>query len=229
MTDAVRAEGLRKRLGSRWVLDGIDFHCGAAETVILLGQNGSGKSTLLRVLAGILEPEAGEVRILGQRGPRARRALGYLPDGVEPLPPLTARELTGLWLALRGGSSQKTLPEALPSRLGVDAVLDRPLPSLSLGQRRRACLLAALAGEPPVLLLDEPTSGLDPAGCALVVALVAERAAAGRATILSTNDGALLEALAETPGLTSARRLRVGGGRCVPETPPAQASGGAPR
>lgn len=209
---ALRATGLRKRLGARQILDQLDLTCHSGELLVLLGENGAGKSTLLRVLAGILEPEAGQVLLCGEHGYRARRHLGYVPDGAEPLPALTPRELSGLYSALRGQRDTDAEADALAERLGVTPVYDRPLASLSFGQRRRACLLAALRGRPPLALLDEPSNGLDPDGCALLATLLKERRAQGLATLLSTNDAALLPLLPH-----DVRALRLRAGRCTPE------------
>ncbi len=128
----------------------------------LVGPNGAGKTTLLRILAGVLRPLSGQVEVLG--GPpesqRTRGRIGYLTE-IPPLPHyLTAEEfLSGLptpeALEVPAGSPmpEPTLPPNLRGR---------SIGSLSLGQRKRVALTAALSGDPDLLLLDEPTNGLDP-------------------------------------------------------------------
>jgi ABC-type multidrug transport system ATPase subunit len=104
---------------------------------------------------------------------------------------LTTSGLVALVAALRGVPR----PEAsLIARLGVATFLDKPLPALSLGQRRRASLLAALIGDPKLLVLDEPTNGLDEEGAAMLRDLLAERTRRGHATLAATHDQAFVEA-----------------------------------
>lgn len=197
MTLAIVA--LKKRLGKRQILDGIDLTCGRGEATVVLGQNGSGKSTLLRLAAGILEPDSGRVLIDGSElshgGTAARRKLGYVPDSTDPLPDLLVAELCALVSSLK----QATLPPpSLAAELGVSPFLHQRLGTLSFGQRKRACLLLALIGDPQLLILDEPTNGLDPEGVKLIGELVAERRRDGTATLIATNDRPLAEALGGT-------------------------------
>lgn len=180
---------LRKRLGARLILRDIGLACRDADLVVIVGENGSGKSTLLRLLAGLFEPDAGQIAIDGHAlrggGVLARRHLAYVPDASDPLPDLTLREFLALVAALKGAA----LPDAaLHARLHVDGLLDQRLGSLSFGQRKRACLLAAHIGDPWLWLLDEPTNGIDPEGVQLILALLSERAQSRRATLLATND-----------------------------------------
>lgn len=182
-------EGVRKRLGLRVVLDAVDLGCAPGEVALVLGENGAGKSTLLRIAAGVLEPDRGRVRVAGALltggGAAARRGLGYAPDTAEAFPELSARELVALVAALK--RSPAPAPE-LAGRLGLAPVWHQRLRTLSFGQVKRTYLLAALVGEPPLLILDEPSNGLDPEGARLVADLLRERADAGLAALVSTND-----------------------------------------
>jgi len=181
--------GLDKRLGGRPVLRGIDLRCGPGGVVVILGENGAGKSTLLRLLAGILEPDRGQIVIAGAPlaggGVAARRALGYVPDAAEPFPELLVEELLGLCAALRQAPPPTA---ALVERLGVVPFLGQRTGTLSFGQRKRAYLRGALIGDPWLLILDEPTNGLDPGGVALLHELLGERRERGQATLIATND-----------------------------------------
>lgn len=194
MTLAIVA--LKKRLGRRQILDGIDLTCAPGEAVVVLGQNGSGKSTLLRLVAGILEPDSGRILVdgveLGGGGTAARRKLGYVPDSTDPLPDLLVAELCALVSSLKQAPGP---PPSLAAELGVTPFLHQRLGTLSFGQRKRACLLFALIGAPQLLILDEPTNGLDPEGVALIEALVAKRRRDGAATLIATNDRPFAEAL----------------------------------
>jgi ABC-2 type transport system ATP-binding protein len=196
-----------KRLGARLVLQRVRMSCGPSEVAVVVGENGAGKSTLLRVVSGILEPDAGEVRIGGASmrdgGVAARRALGYVPDATDALPDLMVAEFVKLVGELKGvATGRRDGPHdplgAHRARLGLDSVWHQRLSTLSFGQRKRACVLAALIGDPWLLVLDEPSNGLDPVGTAVMRSLVEDRRAAGKATLLTTNDVAFVESIEGT-------------------------------
>jgi ABC-type multidrug transport system ATPase subunit len=202
--------GVRKLLGGRWVLDGVDFSWDRPGTLVLQGENGAGKSTLLRILAGVVPSDAGEIflhgRSLATDRVAALRSLGYAPEVTELPAHLRVSELIALVAALKGCSAPRA---AQIERLGVTVILGQRLGSLSLGQRRRACLLAALTGDPDLLLLDEPTNGLDREGIALLVELLAERGRQGSAALVATHDRAFIEQVATA-------KVTITGGRAVP-------------
>jgi ABC-type multidrug transport system ATPase subunit len=190
----LRVERLRVKRGGRTVLDGIDLAVGAGEILGVVGKNGCGKSTLLMAIAGVLAPSDGRVVVDGasvwgtrRERTRARKALGFVPEGADPPGFLRAAELWAMCAAARGTAPPS--PELI-DRLGLDELTELALERMSLGQRRRACLGAALLGPPAVLVLDEPDNGLDVRRLDALVELL--RAHPG-ATILSTHDTALLE------------------------------------
>jgi ABC-type multidrug transport system ATPase subunit len=203
--------GVRKLLGGRWVLDGVDFTWDRPGTLVLHGENGAGKSTLLRILAGVVPSDAGDVVLHGHRLATDRvaalRRIGYAPEITELPGHLRVSELLALVAALKTCSAPAA---AQIERLGVTAILGHRLGSLSLGQRRRACLLAALTGDPDLLLLDEPTNGLDREGIALLIALLAERGRQGSAALVATHDRAFIEQVATA-------KIAILGGRAVPD------------
>ncbi len=203
---------IRKRLGTRLVLDGVDLTCPPGALVLVLGANGAGKSTLLRLAAGILEPDAGSVTIAGRplTTASARAALGYAPDTADAFPDLSVREVLTLVGALKRAPPP---PEALRERLGLAVVWHQRLRTLSFGQVKRTWLLAALVGDPPLLILDEPTNGLDPAGAADLADLLRERAVLGHTALVSTNDAAFADRLGGTPH-------RLENARLTPASPP---------
>ncbi|MFZ6182546.1 ATP-binding cassette domain-containing protein [Nannocystis pusilla] len=180
--------GVRKRLGTRIVLEKVDLRCAAGEVRLLLGENGAGKSTLLRIAAGLVEPDRGSVTVAGAAlsdGTAARRALGYAPDTADAFPDLGVRELLALVAAIK----RAPLPSPqLCERLGLTRVMDQRMRTLSFGQVKRTYLAAATIGAPPLWILDEPSNGLDPEGGALVATLLHEHAAAGGAALVATND-----------------------------------------
>jgi ABC-type multidrug transport system ATPase subunit len=200
-----------KRLGGRAVLSDVTFACGAGEVVVITGANGSGKSTLLRIAVGLVEPDRGSVTVgglpvTGASG-RARALLGYLPDATDVLPELSVAELIALVQTFKQASDGTGAAiAALRTRVGADDVWRQRLATLSFGQRKRALLLAALIGAPPLLVLDEPTNGLDGGGHTLIRELVDERRRNGQATVVATNDPQLAVELGAT-------RWQLAGGR----------------
>jgi ABC-type multidrug transport system ATPase subunit len=192
-------ERLTVRRGGRTVIDELSLAVAAGEIVGVVGPNGCGKSTLLSAIAGVLAPHDGRITIAGAsvwgaRGERqrARAALGYVPEGADPPGFLVASELWALCAASRGAAP----PSAeLRVALGLDELRDTALERMSLGQRRRACLGAALLGPPKLLVLDEPDNGLDGKRLAELATLLRDHAAAGGATILASHDRAWLDQL----------------------------------
>ncbi|MGW4566415.1 ABC transporter ATP-binding protein [Streptomyces sp. NPDC004561] len=170
--------------------DGVELDVRRGEVFGLLGPNGAGKSTLVRQLTGLQRPDAGSVEILGHdivRHPeRAARILAYLGQESSALDELTvslAAETTG---RLRGLDVRRARAErdAVLEELGLTPIAARALKKLSGGQRRLACLAAALVGERPLLVLDEPTTGMDPVARRAVWAAVDRRRAERGTTVL---------------------------------------------
>ncbi|MFH8709967.1 ABC transporter ATP-binding protein [Streptomyces zaomyceticus] len=170
--------------------DGISLDVCGGEIFGLLGPNGAGKSTLVRQLTGLMRPDSGSVRLLGHdlvRHPdRASRLLAYLGQESTALDDLTvalAAETTGRLRGL-GAHDARAERDAVLEELGLGALASRPLRKLSGGQRRLACVAAALVGERPVLVLDEPTTGMDPIARRAVWAAVDRRRAEHGTTVL---------------------------------------------
>lgn len=166
----VHVEGVVKRFGSARALDGVSFEAGAGITG-LLGPNGAGKTTLLRVLATVMAPTAGEVRILGRNpaSPRdrlqIRRRLGYMPQEPGFHKNFTVFEFVD-YVAILKEMTDRRARHAEVARVlqvvGLGDVDTRKIKALSGGMRRRVALAQALLGEPDLMILDEPTAGLDP-------------------------------------------------------------------
>ncbi|MFH8422145.1 ABC transporter ATP-binding protein [Streptomyces sp. NPDC018038] len=170
--------------------DGISLDVRGGEIFGLLGPNGAGKSTLVRQLTGLMRPDSGSVRLLGHdlvRHPeRASRLLAYLGQESTALDELTvalAAETTGRLRGL-GVREARAERDAVLEELGLGPLASRPLRRLSGGQRRLACVAAALVGERPVLVLDEPTTGMDPVARRAVWAAVDRRRAEHGTTVL---------------------------------------------
>lgn len=170
--------------------DGIDLDVRTGELFGILGPNGAGKTTLVRQITGLLRPDAGRIDVLGHdlvRHPdRASRLIGYLGQESTALDELTvalAAETTG---RLRGldAPAARAARDAVLDELGLGPLAGRPLKKLSGGQRRLACLAAALVGERPVLVLDEPTTGMDPVARRAVWSAIDRRRADRGVTVL---------------------------------------------
>jgi len=188
MTAAIEVRGLGKRRGARWVVDELDFAIAPGEIVALVGGNGAGKSTTLAMIAGALAIDRGWVAIAGATSGR-RRHVGYVPEGADAPGHLTAAELWALVSGLRGAGAP--LDDAIIAALELPAIAPLRFDRMSLGQRRRACLAAALIGAPPALVLDEPDNGLDDRGLAAMAELLAAAAARGAGVLIATHDPAV--------------------------------------
>ena len=153
----------------RRAVDALDLDLGVGVHG-LLGPNGAGKTTLMRVLATVLEPTRGQVRLLGRDVTEARarrqvrRRLGYLPQTFGYYPRFTVREFVTYfaWLKEMPSEGSALAVDDAIERVGLSDRADSPMRTLSGGMLRRAGLAQALVNRPELLLLDEPTAGLDP-------------------------------------------------------------------
>jgi heme exporter protein A len=184
----VEVEGLRRDYGERPALEEVSLRIGAGETLAVLGANGAGKSTLLRVLAGLLRPHAGTVRVLGAELPgeawRVRPRVGLLGHEPGVYGALSARENLRFHARLHGVDRARV--EAVIEALGLAARADDPVRELSRGGVQRVAVARTVLHDPALLLLDEPRAGLDPGAERRVEPLVGR--ASGRARVLVTHD-----------------------------------------
>src|SRR2546422_6731346 len=183
------AEGLRHTFGEGRgqvvALDGVSFTLTSGQTLAIFGPNGAGKTTLLKVLAGLIRPRAGSVRVAG-----GRRAIGWIGHQSHLYEHLTVRENLLFWATLYGVPAARRSPRAAEvlGRLGMGDRADQPVWSLSRGLAQRAAIAKALMHDPSVLLLDEPFTGLDLAAAGEVRALLAQLRGAGRVVVLATHN-----------------------------------------
>jgi heme exporter protein A len=192
VSTAIELRGLRRDFGERTALDGVDLSLAAGESLVVLGPNGAGKTTLLRILATLLRPSGGEVRVLGARLPgeawKARGRIGFL--GHEPLlyRDLSGRENLRFHARLHGlrGEAAEARIEALLTAMEMERRANQHVAELSAGMRQRLAICRCVLHEPELLLLDEPDSNLDAEGRELVRDLIGP--AAGRTRVLVTHD-----------------------------------------
>ena len=172
----VQARGVTKSFGEGDtripVLKGVDLDVARGEVLLLVGPSGSGKTTLLSVIAGILESDEGEVRILGEsilemsasEKTRFRRDhLGFIFQQYHLLPTLTAVENAAVPLLIRGVAKQDAFAqaEAILGSMGMGARVSALPKRLSGGEQQRVAIARALVSDPQLLLCDEPTANLD--------------------------------------------------------------------
>jgi ABC-2 type transport system ATP-binding protein len=189
---AIVTNGLVKRFASVAALDGVDLAVEPGSVLAVLGPNGAGKTTVVRILATVLQPDAGQARVLGldvvRDADRVRAAIGLAGQYAAVDENLTGREN----LRLIGQLTHQARPlvvgraEDLLERFGLQQAAARPVRTYSGGMRRRLDLAAALVHRPPVLFLDEPTTGLDPSGRQDLWAFIGELVAGGTTVLLTT-------------------------------------------
>jgi putative ABC transport system ATP-binding protein len=185
-------------------LSRVDLDIYSGELTLLMGPSGSGKTTLLSILGCILRSTGGRLELLGEvvsalpekELPRIRRhAIGFVFQGFNLFPTLTATENIALALDLRGigGRDAKRRAQALLEEVGLEDRRDAFPAELSGGQKQRVAIARALAGDPPILLADEPTAALDSTSGRTVIELLQRLARQhGRAVVMVTHDPRVL-------------------------------------
>jgi sodium transport system ATP-binding protein len=229
-TPAVAVDSLTKNFGATAAVAELSFQVVPGEIYGLLGPNGAGKTTTLRILAGILLPTHGRVRVVGldvaQEPLAVRQRLGFLTNTTGLYPRLTGRELLGYFARLHGLD-----PDAAAARIATLAgalqlapFFDRRCEALSTGERQRLSIARAVLHDPAVLVLDEPTAGLDVLASRFLRDFVRAERDRGKAVVFSTHYLAEAELLCDRIGLLHRGRLLAEG------TPPAlrAAAGDAP-
>ncbi len=200
---SIVARGVRRTFGDVVAVDSIDLEAPAGEVTALVGPNGSGKTTLLLVLASLLVPDAGEVRIGGfdpvAQAREVRRRTGWMPDVFGTWETLTCREVletvADAYFVPR--TKARSRIEELLAMVHLDDLADRPTQVLSRGQKQRLGLARALVHDPDVLLLDEPASGLDPRSRVELRTIVRRLAASGKAVLVSSHVLSELDEMAD--------------------------------
>jgi heme ABC exporter ATP-binding subunit CcmA len=220
------AVDVSKLFGRFPALRHVSAHFERGRCYVLLGENGAGKSTLLRVLAGLLRPTLGLVRIRAAAFPaqapsEARARIGYMSHAPMLYDELTAAENLHYFRRLYAGQECLTADAALEA-VGLDPRLSRQVGQYSQGMRQRTSLARVLLPQPELLLLDEPFSNMDRASAQQMIELLSRLRAEGRTILLTTHQREVAEPLAD--GL-----LTMEAGRLVAQVagPAARDAGGA--
>src|SRR3989441_499689 len=185
MADAmVEAVDLRKRFDSTEVLRGVSFTLAKGETLVIMGGSGAGKTVLLRLVAGLIRPDVGRLRVFGRHIEHLkeeellplRRRMGYVFQGAALFDSLSVRENVAYPLREHTSLGETEIVHRVVRNLSVVGLSSEVLPllpsELSGGMRKRVGIARALSVEPEMLLFDEPTGGLDPTNSRLVTDLI---------------------------------------------------------
>ena len=209
---ALEVRGLTKRF-DRPAVDALDLTIRTGEFYALLGPNGAGKTTTLRMVAGLLEPDAGSVSILGIDAladpVAAKQIMAWVSDEpmiYDKLTPLEYLEfVAGLW----GIDSRFPAPSAqqLLASLGLEPHLHERCEGFSKGMRQKVALAGALVHDPRLIILDEPLTGLDALSARHVKGLLRDRVRAGCTVIMTTHILEVAERMADRIGVIAAGRL----------------------
>ena len=200
---SISAQGVSRAFGSVQAVRDASFVANEGRITGLIGPNGAGKTTLLLVLASLLAPDTGSIRI-GDVDPMedpsaARGLIGWMPDALGAWPSLTVRETlitTGRLHDLSREEAQARAAELI-TLVGLDELADRPARVLSRGQKQKLGLARALVARPQVLLLDEPASGLDPMARVQLRVLLRQLADEGCTILVSSHVLSELEELVD--------------------------------
>lgn len=212
---ALLAEGLTRRFGDDVAVNGLDLDVRSGEIHAIVGLNGAGKTTLMRLMLGMLWPDEGRATVLGfaasSAPSRVWAEVGHLLDAPLAYPELTVVEnLTAA--GLLHGMERSQIPQAVEEsveRFELSRWSQKRARGLSLGNRQRLGLAAALIHEPSVVVLDEPANALDPAGVVFIRDLLRSLASGGAAVFVSSHHLDELARIADR--ITTLHRGRVVG------------------
>ena len=204
------ASSLTRRFGDRVAVEDVSFEVAPGEIFALLGPNGAGKTTTLRMLAGLIEPTSGTVRVGGepvtrQTAPRLRSRIGFLTEAPGLWDRLPVWQNLRVYALLHDlADPDRAVNDALAT-FGLTARANDPAVQLSKGLKQRVALARTLLHGPAIVLLDEPTSGLDPEAAREVRELILELRQQRRAIVVSTHNLDEVERVADRVAVLRSR------------------------
>ncbi len=211
--------GLEKRFGELTAVDGVGFDIAAGETYGLLGPNGAGKTTTISMVCGLLERDAGDVRVLGTplttRSVSPKRGIGYVPQDIAIYPDLSARENLTFFGRLYGlsGSDLSARVDHVLELIGLADRARERSDQFSGGMKRRLNIGVGLLHEPHLLVLDEPTVGVDPQSRNAILESVDSLGSQGMAVLYTTHYMEEAERLCDRIGIIDHGRIVAEGTR----------------
>lgn len=213
MQPVIEIQNLAKSYGTRKAVDDLTLTIGQGELFGFIGPNGAGKTTTIRMMAGLLEPDAGDILIAGQSVRHApdqvKRAIGYMPDAFGIYPDLKTWEYLDFF-AMCYQIPDRQRPQLIDSLLELVDLQHRredAVDKLSRGMKQRLSLARALIHDPQVLILDEPASGLDPRARVEIRELLVELAGMGKTIFFSTHILADVAEICTQVGILEAGKL----------------------
>ena len=208
MTAAIQFSQVTKQYGSQIALEGATFEVPSGKVFAMLGENGAGKTTAIRLMLGLAEAQAGEVRVLGRdsrrEGLEIRRRVGYVPERPTLYDWMTAAEI-GWFTAGFYPDGFEHHYRTLVEQFGVP--LKRKLKQMSKGMRAKIALSLAMAHRPELLVLDEPTSGLDTMVRREFLESMVDIATEGRTVLLSSHQIGEVERVADIVAIIHTGRV----------------------
>lgn len=209
---AVLIEGLTVNYGTFTAVDNLSFRVKTGEIYGLLGPNGAGKTTTLKVLVGVLEPKAGKIEIFNTPITDevvVKSKFGYVPEEVILLDSLTPREFLEFVASIRHMEAEGTNSrlQRLTAAFELTQYFDTPIAALSMGNKQKVAIIAALMHEPQLLILDEPLIGLDARSSKILKELINFHAKKGGAVIFSTHIMEVAEKLCTRVGIINKGRI----------------------
>ncbi|MBP8824579.1 MAG: ABC transporter ATP-binding protein [Flavobacteriales bacterium] len=203
-------ENTGKLYGSMWALRELNARFEPGETVSVIGPNGSGKTTLIKCLLGLVHPTTGTIHVNGHKvgpDPTYRHHVGHMPQISRFPNELMIGQLIDLMDDIRGSDMARD-EGPLVKQLGVDAMMNKRLGTLSGGQRQKVSAVLAFRYAPSVLVLDEPTAGLDPLSAELLLAAVRDIKRTGCTVLITSHLMEEVEALADRVAYLHEGRLQ---------------------
>ena len=207
-------ERLTRRFGNLTALQDATFTVAPGEICGFVGRNGAGKTTAMRIVLGLLEPHAGEVRWRGRPvDAAARRRFGYMPEERGLYPKMRVGAHLAYLARLHGldREAARVAADSWAQRLGIAERTQDRVEQLSLGNQQRVQLGAALVHDPELLILDEPFSGLDPLGVDALSSEIRARADAGVPVLFSSHQLDLVERICQSVAIIDAGRIVAAG------------------
>jgi ABC-2 type transport system ATP-binding protein len=217
VTAAIETVDLTRRYGKQVALDRLSLTVAQGSIFGFIGPNGAGKTTTLRMLAGLLEPTGGEIRLMGKQikrgGAATQRLVGYMPDFFGVYDDLRVWEYLDFFARCYGldAATRKQTVDQLLDLVDLAHKRNAFVQTLSRGMQQRLCLAHALVHDPPILLLDEPASGLDPRARVELRELLRTLRDLGKTVVLSSHILSELAEVCSEIGIIDSGRMVVSG------------------